>query len=86
MVDTLDLPTVFFTHSAADSQWPELACLLCPENEDSSSNRSKVVSDNPAITDCFFSHRICGGRPTTGRRRRREREEGKKTVTHTNVL
>ena len=25
MVDTLDLPTIFFTHSAADLQWPELA-------------------------------------------------------------
>ena len=28
MVDTLGLPTVFFTHSAADLQWPELACLI----------------------------------------------------------
>ena len=27
MVDTLGLPTVFFTHSAADLQWPELARL-----------------------------------------------------------
>ena len=25
MVDTLGLPTVLFTHSAADLQWPELA-------------------------------------------------------------
>ena len=25
MVDTLGLPTVFFTHSTADLQWPELA-------------------------------------------------------------
>lgn len=25
MVDTLGLPTIFFTHSAADLQWPELA-------------------------------------------------------------
>ena len=29
MVDTLGLPTVFFTHSAADTQWPELANLIC---------------------------------------------------------
>ena len=28
MVDTLGLPTVFFTHSAADLQWPELARLI----------------------------------------------------------
>ena len=30
MVDTLGLPTIFFTHSAADLQWPELAHLICP--------------------------------------------------------
>ena len=35
MVDTLGLPTVFFTHSAADLQWPELAQLICPNNPDS---------------------------------------------------
>ena len=29
MVDTLGMPTVFFTHSAADGQWPELARLIC---------------------------------------------------------
>ena len=31
MVDTLGLPTIFFTHSAADLQRPELARLICPE-------------------------------------------------------
>ena len=31
MADTLGLPTVFLTHSAADSQWPDLARLICPE-------------------------------------------------------
>ena len=36
MVDTLGLPTVFFTHSTADLQWPELACLTCPNDPDSS--------------------------------------------------
>ena len=30
MVDTLGLPTIFFTHSAADLQWPELAYLNLP--------------------------------------------------------
>ncbi len=34
MVDTLGLPTVFFTHSAADLQWPELARILCPDEPD----------------------------------------------------
>ena len=32
MVDTLGLPTIFFTHSAADLQWPELARLICHIN------------------------------------------------------
>ena len=58
MVDTLGLPTVFFTHSAADLQWPELACLICPEDPHSSSSRNKAVQENPAIADWFFYHRI----------------------------
>ena len=33
MVDSLDVPTIFFTHSAADFQWPELAHLFsCANN------------------------------------------------------
>ena len=32
MVDALGLPTIFFTHSAADLQWPELARLICPDD------------------------------------------------------
>ena len=32
MMDILGLPTVFFTHSAADIQWPELANLIRPDN------------------------------------------------------
>jgi hypothetical protein len=58
MVDTLGVPTVFFTHSAVDSQWPELARLICSDDPDSSSSRSKAVSENPAIADWFFYHRI----------------------------
>ena len=45
MVDTLGLPTVFFTHSAADLQRPELAKLDSPE--DASACRHAVI-DNPA--------------------------------------
>ena len=30
IVDAIGLPSVFFTHSAADLQWPELACLILP--------------------------------------------------------
>ena len=58
MVDTLGLPTVFFTHSAADLQWPELARLICPDDQDSSFARNKAVQENPAIADWFFYHHI----------------------------
>ena len=58
MVDTLGLPTVFFTHSAADLQWPELARLICPDDPDSSSSRSKALQESPAIASWFFHHRI----------------------------
>ena len=60
MVDTLGLPTVFFTHSAADSHWPELARLICPDDPDSSTNCSKAVVENPAIADCFFHSKVHG--------------------------
>ena len=58
MVDTIGLPTIFFTHSAADLQWPELARLICPDDPDSSSSRSKALQENPAIADWFFIHQI----------------------------
>ena len=58
MVDTLGLPTVFFTHSAADLQWPELARLIYSDDPDSYSARSKAVQENPAIADWFFYQRI----------------------------
>ena len=58
MVDTLGLPTIFFTHSAPDLQWPELARLICPDNPDSRTARAKAVIENPALADWFFYHRI----------------------------
>lgn len=59
MVDTLGIPMVFFTHSAADGQWPELARLICPDSQqEKSSSRSRAVSENPAIADWYFYHRI----------------------------
>ena len=58
MVDTLGLPTVFFTHSAADLQWPELARLLGVEDHNNSTARSKAVIENPCLADWFFYHRI----------------------------
>ena len=58
MVDALGLPIVFFTHGAADTQWPELAKLICPNDQHSSSSRNAAIADNPAIADWFFAHRI----------------------------
>ena len=57
MVDTLGLPTIFFTHSAADLQWPELAHLICPDPT-SKVSRAKAVIENPAVADWFFTHRV----------------------------
>lgn len=56
MVDTIGIPTVFFTHSAADNQWPDLARLICSTDPDTASSCSRAVIDNPAISDWFFSH------------------------------
>jgi hypothetical protein len=58
MVDTLGLPTVFLTHSAADLQWPELARLICPDDPNSRSKRHDALVDNPAIADLFFYQRM----------------------------
>ena len=52
------LPTVFFTHSAADLWWPELVHLICPDNQDPSSAHIKAVQENPAIADWFFYQRM----------------------------
>ena len=56
--DSLPWLTRFFTHSAADFQWPELAHLICPDDTECSLSRNKAVLENPAIGDCFFYHRI----------------------------
>ena len=58
VVDTLGLPTILFTHSAANLQWPELAQLICPDNPDSRTARAKAVIENPALADWFFYHRV----------------------------
>ena len=46
------------THSAADLHWPELAYLICPDDPNSTSSRSKALQQNPAIADFFFHQRI----------------------------
>ena len=58
MVDMLGMSTVFFTHSAANNQWPELARLICTDNPESSSSRSTAVNQNPVIADWLFYERI----------------------------
>ena len=58
MVDTLGLPTVFFTLSAADLQWPELANLLNVGETEDSAARSRAVVENPCMADWFFYHRV----------------------------
>ena len=54
MIDFLGLPTLFFTHSAADLQWPELATLMCPDDPESVHARREAIAINPAIADWFF--------------------------------
>ena len=57
MVDTLGMPTVFFTHSAVDIQWPELANLVCSNPSDKKSH-SQAIIQNPATADWFFYERV----------------------------
>jgi len=54
MIDDLGTPTIFFTHSAADFQWPGLGNLI---NLPAGGQRQAVI-ENPAIADWFFYHRI----------------------------
>ena len=56
MVDTLGLPTIFFTQSAADLHWPELTKLTNPDDGNSRSNRNEALIKNPAISGWFFYH------------------------------
>ena len=57
MVDTLGMPTIFFTHSAVDFHWPGLAHLLCSESSELISQRNSVA-ENPALADWLFYHRV----------------------------
>ena len=60
MVEQLGLPTLFFTLSAADLHWPDLFQLLAPDEDldtMSEAKRRKLVEQNPAKVDAFFSER-----------------------------
>jgi len=58
MIDTLGLPTVFFTLSAADLQWPELATLLNVADTGNTVDRSRAVAQNPSMAERVFYHRV----------------------------
>ena len=68
MVDTLGLPTMFFTLSAADLQWPELPDPVDVEEAENSTARSRAVFENLARLTCLFvsachevyEHVLCG--------------------------
>ena len=59
MVYTLGLPTIFFTHSAADLQWPNLARLMSPSDPDSSASViDKHLLKTLPLPTGFFHERI----------------------------
>ncbi len=64
MVDMLGLPTVFFTHSAADLQWPELTRLLCPEDSEIQLSltgfHERIMKFVDAFHSVYLASRIIG--------------------------
>ena len=58
MVDTLGMPTIFFTHSAADFHWPELAHLFGSSESNDLNHQRNSVAENPALADWLFYHRV----------------------------
>ena len=51
------MPTIFFTHSAADLHWPELARLIGAENTGQAGHNNALI-ENPAIAD-WSNTEIC---------------------------
>lgn len=65
MVDTLGMPTIFFTLSAADLHWPELFNVLAEDEEWSRLDEKQkqrpcaaLINENPYYADWFFSQRV----------------------------
>lgn len=66
MIENLRTPTIFFTLSAADHQWPELFRLLEQYSErgpyqnefQENMRRNKLINENPLITVWFFKLRV----------------------------
>lgn len=53
IVDTIGLPTIFFTLSAADVQWPKLARLIRPDDADVRGRRNSALISNSALLTGF---------------------------------
>ena len=52
-----EAPTIFFTFSSADMQWPELHSLFDENSGDlNHEQRRKNVIDNPHLVDCFLQN------------------------------
>lgn len=58
MVDTLGMPTIFFTHSAADFHRPELAHLFSSSESNYLNSQRTSVAENPALADWLFYYRV----------------------------
>ncbi|KAI3935332.1 hypothetical protein MKW98_027152 [Papaver atlanticum] len=65
MVKQLGPPTIFFTLSAADLQWPELYALLDPENiletlspMEKRREKGRLLNENPLVVSWFFQKRV----------------------------
>ncbi|KAE8745030.1 hypothetical protein FOCC_FOCC008342 [Frankliniella occidentalis] len=61
MIEQLGMPTVFFTLSAADLQWPGLFKLLAPDvplESLSDAMRRDLVSKHPILVDKYFAERV----------------------------
>lgn len=65
MVKQLGAPTIFFTLSAADLQWPELYEILDPENRLGSLDpnerrreRGRLLNENPLVASWFLQKRV----------------------------
>lgn len=61
MIRQLNMPSVFFTLSAADYHWPDLYRLLRPGIEVeqlSERERALLMHNNPATVSLFFERRV----------------------------
>lgn len=61
MVEQLGKPTVFFTLSAADYQWPELFRVLAPTvhyDQLTKTQKRQLVNENPVLVSYYIQYRV----------------------------